>query len=382
MNVLLLLLLAVAQGAPTPYRVDVRTLDGRAVQAQLVKCSLDKGVELRLDDGRSVRMACDDIDEIVWPGARDVPQSGAWIVQTWDGDRLACSIDSGDEDQFSVRHATLGVIQFDLDRLKSIARADGALRSSGPSDEDVVTLAGGNQLAGLVIGVSKEGVVLAQGEQRRKIGWKDLKSVSTATPEAKEHGPRCLLYMTDESRLLATALSVSDGGFHVATASGQAIVISAGTISKIEMLGSRRTWLSELTPTRYTSRPYLGAPFAWQADQNVRAGLLSINGQTCTRGLGLQSACSVNWNLGGKLDRLALQCGIDDAAGPWADADLTIRVDGRIVSGPHNLRFKQSAKLVEVKLNGGKELTIDVEFGKNGDVQDFVDLGGAALIRR
>ena len=382
MNTILILLLVLAQDAPSAPRVIVRTIDGKTINAQMGQCALDRGALLRLDNGRSVRMACDDIDEIAWPGARDLPQSGSWIVQTWDGDRLACSIDNGDEDQFSVRHATLGDIQFDLDRLKSISRAEETLRRFGLSDEDAVTLAGGNQLTGLVIGVNKEGVVLAQSEQRRKIVWKDVESVRTAAPPTKEHGLQCLVYLADESRLLATALSVSEGGFSVALARGTNLVIPVETIRKIEMLGRRRTWLSELTPTRYASKPYLGAPFAWQADQNVRCDVLSINGQTFTRGLGLQSACSMSWKLDGKFDRLTLQCGIDDSAGPWADADLTIRVDGRVVAGPHNLRFKLPAKLVEVKLNGAKELTIEVGFGKNGDVQDFVDLGAAALIRR
>jgi hypothetical protein len=382
MNPLYLLLLVFTLSAPTAQTVLVRTIDGKIHQAQLEKCALDEGVAVRTAEGQSKQWRCEDLDEICWPTTKEFASSGPWLVQTWDEDSIRCSITDGNEEQLTVKHMALGNLKLDLDRIKTIARADEPARTPMRNEEDAVLLTTGEQLSGVVIAVSQDGLTLAQGEEQRKLAWSAIRSIETAAPDDTRSGLRALLYLADGSRLLASSFDIAADRLDARLAAGQPISVPLAMLSKIEFLGTRRVWLSQLAPKSYKSKPYLGGASPWQADRNIRGGPLAINGQAFTRGLGLQSACTMTWTLAGQYDRLTLSCGIDDAAGPWADADLTILVDGRAAVGPLRLQFKQASQSVDIKLAGAKELTIEVGFGKNGDVQDFVDLCSPALIHR
>jgi len=46
------------------------------------------------------------------------------------------------------------------------------------------------------------------------------------------------------------------------------------------------------------------------------------------------------------------------------------------------LRFGEAARRIDVTVSGGRILRVEVGFGRNGDVQDRVDLLEPVLIRK
>jgi hypothetical protein len=73
---------------------------------------------------------------------------------------------------------------------------------------------------------------------------------------------------------------------------------------------------------------------------------------------------------------------IDDCAGRWADAAVTVRADGKILAEFSSLRNDDSPRNVDVSLDSAMELTIEVGFGRHGDVQDRVNFVNPVLIRK
>jgi hypothetical protein len=122
-------------------------------------------------------------------------------------------------------------------------------------------------------------------------------------------------------------------------------------------------------------------------DRSVLGGPLKLGGATYQHGIGLHSACRATWRLGGKYERFTALIGIDDSArsdnsaGSNADADLRIVLDGKELAAHRGLHCGEPPQAIDLNIAGGDRLTIEVGFGKRGDVQDRVDIVIPALIR-
>ena len=161
-----------------------------------------------------------------------------------------------------------------------------------------------------------------------------------------------------------------------------AIQFDPAILNQVEIIGGRRVWLTDLVPAEYRSIPFFDRPWPLRLKTNALGGPLRLVGKDYPLGFGLHAASHIKWKLDDNYERFTALVGIDDSAGRWADADVTILVDQKPVARLKGLRHKEQPRKIDIDLRGASELAIEIGFGRYGDVQDRVDLVNPALIRR
>jgi hypothetical protein len=129
----------------------------------------------------------------------------------------------------------------------------------------------------------------------------------------------------------------------------------------------------------------LGTTWPVVNDRNVRGEPLRVtteNGEeTFDKGLGMHPKTALSYSLGGKYRRFETVVGLDAASGRGGSAVVRIKVDGKDVT-PESLRkaLDRTAVSVRLDITGAKELTLEIDFGKAGDVRADVNWGDARVI--
>ena len=100
------------------------------------------------------------------------------------------------------------------------------------------------------------------------------------------------------------------------------------------------------------------------------------------RGIGVHSRSRLVYALDERCRRLVSAYGLDDDSGPMAHVDVKVVVDGKVVHHAPDVRADGRLRRVSVDLSGAKQIELQVDFGKNGDVQDRFNWLEPALIRR
>lgn len=321
--------------------------------------------------------------------------SADWLIETIDRQRLLGTILGGDAEVLRVIHPTLGELSISLDALRRVRRiksGDAALLDAGEYttgncaksvvDGDTVELANGDALHGTIDRVDAESLTVASQGQSRAAPWGVVREVrfEANAPESKGGSVSVLLRLTDGSTLRATRLDWKSAQVEADVLDGKRVRLSPEQVRAVEVLGGRRTWLSDLKPSAYSHRPILGATYEAVSDANVVGGPLSCAGRRYDRGVGLHSPCRVEYPLSRRFRRFRADVGIDDSAGSLADVRLRVIVAGRTIAEIAGLRFRRPPRSIDADVKDAESLVIEIDAGRNADVQGRVDLLDAALI--
>ena len=101
--------------------------------------------------------------------------------------------------------------------------------------------------------------------------------------------------------------------------------------------------------------------------------------QTFDKGLGTHPRTTLVYDLGGKYRRFEALVGLDPVTGRRGAVEVRVLVDGRDVLSTA-LTAGTEPKAVAVDVAKAKELTLVVDYGPGGDVQDDVNWADARLI--
>lgn len=373
---------AVAFGGAEPLRVQAYLLDGRRIAGVVRDWRLEGEMEIQTAVGDVRRVPSGEIDRVdVAPRSPAAP-SGPWFLETWAGDRLTGRIVDGDAQHLTMKHAPLGTLRIPFTELNWAAHQESGPRSrSVRDDQDEILLMNGDVAAGIVVAAGAETVTLNDGPTERSIRWDVIDALQMAPSNRRRSTDvRAAIELGDGTRLIATRLRWRSESVEATVADAQQVHFNQRLIHRVEVLGGKRVWLGSREPSDYYSTPYFSTAWPYRVGTNVVGGPLRLRGQTYPRGIGLHAACRIEWNLGGRFERFTALAGIDDSGGPLADADLIVKVDGRPVERIEGLRFAGAPKSIDLSVRDAKTLTVEVEFGLRGDVQDRVDLVNAALI--
>jgi hypothetical protein len=157
-------------------------------------------------------------------------------------------------------------------------------------------------------------------------------------------------------------------------------------VAALDVYQGGAVYLSDLKPDKFEFTSFLGddGP-VWPlvADGSVDNRDLRLGGSTYDKGLGLHSRSRVTYNLAGAYRRFESLVGIDDEAGRVGGARVRILTDGKPLDlGPGTELTPGTGPLVVgVSVAGVKELTLEVDFGKRGDVQGRVNWCDARLVK-
>ena len=153
-------------------------------------------------------------------------------------------------------------------------------------------------------------------------------------------------------------------------------------VAALDLLGGKAVYLSELNPSRYEYFPYLDERWEWSRDADVTGLDLRLGGSTYDRGVGLHSHGRLTYAVPKDCRRFEALVGLDDRTGRDGSVRVRVLADGKPLDLGGDRELTAGAPLsVRVDVAGAKELTLEVDFGKGGPVQDHVDWVDARFVK-
>lgn len=213
-----------------------------------------------------------------------------------------------------------------------------------------------------------------------------LASEPSEAPRPK--GLHARLTLEGGARLTLASAECPDGvSLRAVTTFGATLRLPLGRVVALDWLGGRTVYLSDLKPAGFDEPlPYLGVGgLRWPpvADGSVDERDLRLGGSTYAKGVGMHAPGRIRYRLGGAYRRFEAVVGLDDRTGRRGSVRVRVLGDGRPldVGFSSELTAKTGPARLRADVAGVKELTLEVEIGRGGNVQDHVDWADARVIK-
>lgn len=159
------------------------------------------------------------------------------------------------------------------------------------------------------------------------------------------------------------------------------VAVPIASIAELEFASPLLVFVSDLTPVDQQSTGLIHRPTPPRMDRSVANQPLSIAGQRCERGIGMQSRTALTFALGGQYETFAATIGIDDAVRPGGDVVFTVLGDGTVLVDSGSVTGHDAPRDILVNVHGVDRLTLVADVGRDLDLADYADWGDARLIR-
>jgi hypothetical protein len=168
------------------------------------------------------------------------------------------------------------------------------------------------------------------------------------------------------------SLTLADGSVHTA---------GMDSVESIEQQNGPVSWLASRTPGANVQTPYWGEDEPWPARMGatVDGKAIRIGDAVYPHGIGVHAYSRLEYPLDGRYARFRTGFGV---AGDLPLADVTVRVklDGKTAFEQAHVRAGQAYEPVSIDLGDAKTLTLEVDYGANGDYQDRAEWLDPALV--
>ncbi len=187
------------------------------------------------------------------------------------------------------------------------------------------------------------------------------------------------------SRLTLTTASFDGATFTGTTSTGAKFTMPQVELIALDTVGGKVAYLAERPIKSQKVEPFGTVAWPIAVNRSVREAPLRLTtrfgDESFDRGLGMHSKSTVVYDLGGKYRTFSSTVGVDRVSGRKGNVDVRILLDGReqTIAGLKGLTA-DAAVAVRLDVNGAKELTLIVEYGAGGDVQDDVNWADAKLV--
>jgi len=396
LNKLAMALLAVSAAGRTAVAQQwiITTADFREQTGMLHSLSAD-GVGLATDNPSTQPteriVPLDQFVSVNRPGTSAATSDGFTLLLAG-GDRLTGTPGGVSDEQLAWTNPTLGRLTIPLRRLVALGRGENTGAPDSPPKQDIVTLANGDVVSGVLTGCSADTITITTDGGPENI---PLASVSravfavTGAAGGVSHGFRVRL--TDGSAVSATDVSVSQNRLTLMLDAKppQTISVDLAQVYGIEQIGGPVLWVSSMTPTENVQVPYFGGSSgggSWPArfDASVDGSAMQFDGRRFEHGIGVHAYSRLSFAIEPGWVGFRAQYAIDqqsDATRPLADVTVRIRLDGKTVYERPHVRAGALSNVVALELNGAKQLTLEADYGDAGDVQAHLDWIEPVLLR-
>ena len=254
-----------------------------------------------------------------------------------------------------------------------------------PATEDVVTLANGDSVRGIVaaIGEGRVDVQQAGGDvvpvPLDSVVSLRFASTGQAPPAAAERTFR--LRLGDGSTLTSASLKLTNEQAEVTLpGAAEPRQIPAATIAGVEQVNGPVAWLSSLAPAEQAHVPFLGATSPARMDRTVLGEPIRFGDETFRRGIGVHSRSRLTWPLDGRYKAFRTRYALDGDL-PYADVTVRIKLDDKVVHERADFVAGEPSPVVTLPLGGAKSITLEVDYGRTYDVQDRFNWIEPALLK-
>jgi hypothetical protein len=257
--------------------------------------------------------------------------------------------------------------------------------------EDVITLANGDTVRGIISNISAEGVTVQAGGNETPVPSDGIRSVAFAStaaakPPTQQGDSRSFrIRLDDGSIVTAPQLRTAATDTLVLTLADKSTRnVPLSSVTTIEQLNGPVTWLSSRTPSENIQTPLLDTPRPARMDRSVTGKPIRFGDRAYARGIGVAPYSRMTWPIDAKsrgdYQTFRTQYAIE-GAGQYADVAVRVKLDNKIVHERPKLTAGEISPVVLVPLGSAKMLTLEVDFGGNYGVQDRFNWIEPALVK-
>lgn len=303
--------------------------------------------------------------------------------QTFNADPLKL-----DGEKLALRTTLLGDLTLPLEQLDSFGSSVDPGPPPADRTEDVVYLQNGDIVRGVLsqFHLDKKTMEIQPASGNSvQLPLDTVKVVFLAHTGGKAESPRGIVRLTlsDGTHINALAIVPMPDHWVGVGLAGQSkpIRISPSWVVAFEPINGPATWLTRLTPVEDKQVPFLSTSFPTQIDQSVDHQPLTLGSRKIYHGLGVHSRSSLLYEIDPAYKAFRTQFSIDPRF-PLANVTLRISLDDRIVYQKEDVTAQTPPETILLPLEGARRLKLEVDYGKNMDVQDVVNWIEPALLKQ
>jgi NPCBM/NEW2 domain len=253
---------------------------------------------------------------------------------------------------------------------------------------DVVLLRNGDVLEGVLTTLDEKTIGLEVDKKPVAVDVSRTAAVAlssdlTELPRPKGVYGRVILN-ADGARISLASAHCADGVTLTGTTLfGAALSVPLTDVAALDLFQGKAVYLSDLKPSRYEYLPYLNDRWDYVRDGSGAGLDLRLVGSTYDKGVGLHSHSRLSYAAPKDCRRFEALVGLDDRAGRRGSARIRVLADGKPldIGADRELTAAGAPLVVRVELAGAKELTMEVDFGKDGPVRGCVDWADARFVK-
>jgi hypothetical protein len=275
-----------------------------------------------------------------------------------------------------------------LARVASISRANRDVGPPARATEDVVTLANGDTLRGIVAGITASTISIQPSgaaatdvplESIAAVHFAALAGAGNPTPQGSARAFRVTL--GDSTTIAAPSIQLAGDQLTLTLADKSARKVPLAGVVSIEQVNGPVVWLSSKAPVENVQTPFLDRPAPARMNQTVLGEPIRFGGRTYERGIGVHAYARLAWELdASRYKAFRTQYALDGQL-PYANVTVRIKLDDRVAHEVKDFRAGALAPLVVLDTKGAKRITLEVDWGDTYDVQDRFNWIEPALLK-
>lgn len=151
-------------------------------------------------------------------------------------------------------------------------------------------------------------------------------------------------------------------------------------VARIDFSRGRITYLSDLQPLLAQHTPFFDRVWEFRRDVNALGKPLRTGGKSFAKGLLVHSRTVLEYDLGGRYQKLETILGLEDGTSALGHVFVQITGDGKLLWENH-LTAGQPPQPLSLNVEDVRKLTLSVDFGDGFDLGDHVVFGDARVTK-
>jgi hypothetical protein len=253
---------------------------------------------------------------------------------------------------------------------------------------DTICLRNGDQIVGSLASLENGNAVMEGDRPPVTVRLDQVAYIAFATDLAetlRPKGPYARLILRDTrfgrgGRMSLTSAAADETTLSATTVFGARLRVPLRDVAALDLFQGSAVYLSDLKESKYLFTPFFDAAWPLARDGNVAEHDLLLGGSTYDKGIGLHSRSQLTYRLDKAYQRFEALVGLDDRDGRRGDVRIRVLADGEVLFD-RALSPREGAVPVSVSVAGVRSLTLEVDFGRDGDVGDVVDWADARLLK-
>jgi hypothetical protein len=391
-----------SRGIEDPTR-QARLSSGETLTGKIAGIDPDGKITLELDDQRQQRLLPHEL--ITW-GVRAEPRrhsllimpAGQLVVSDWKLTADGIEIDEAGSWLLRANHLPAAVARGVILEIPSRRRDVDRLRDEilqAKREQDEFLLFTGDVLRGVWLESSDaDRLRLKTTRALVPVARDRIQAIRCATPVRSQKIERlatqAILGFRDGSCLEVQKLEITDDAVQLRCSDNWELTADPASfwseLSFVQPLSTGIVYLSDVEPAAFHHTPFLTQSWQYGANRSVSGGTLRYRGRPISKGLGMHSDSTLEYQLTESDRRFQALIAVDDEAGTAGSVIFRVLIDRG--DGQWSEAWKSPiqrggdpARKVEVDVRGGKRLRLQIDRADRGDEWDHANWLDACLIR-